>query len=155
MNHRSNRGQSLFEVVVAIAMSALIITAIVSVASNSIQNSSFSRDKSVAATYVDQTTEWLRDQRDNDRTGFYNRFKPHGDINPATYCLKNLNWLTERDCTAAETIDGKFTRSGTFYVDDADVAGKDRIVYTITVTWTDSKGDHSAVGSSYLSPTPE
>jgi len=45
---KSQSGQSLFELVVAIAISALIIVAMVSLAVNSIQNSNFAKNKALA-----------------------------------------------------------------------------------------------------------
>jgi len=47
-----NKGQSLFEVVVALAISALIIITLVSVVGNSIKNATFSKNKTLAANYA-------------------------------------------------------------------------------------------------------
>jgi Tfp pilus assembly protein PilW len=52
------RGQSMFELVVAIAISALVIVTIVSLTTISIRNSNFSKNKSLASTYAQQATEY-------------------------------------------------------------------------------------------------
>jgi Tfp pilus assembly protein PilV len=137
----TSSGQSLFEVVVAIAISALIIVALVSVTSNSIQNSSFSKNKSLASTYADQASEWLRGQRDADIRSFVAKATVSS---PSGYCLSDLSFTTAvpdpvHDCLV--TIPGTiFTRWVNLNVDTE--SGKDVITADVTVSWTDSQGVH-------------
>ena len=63
-------GQSLFEVVVALAISTLVIIAVVSLAALSIRNTDFSKNKTLASKYAQDATEWLRGQRDADFDAF-------------------------------------------------------------------------------------
>jgi Tfp pilus assembly protein PilV len=138
------QGQSLFEVVVAIAISALIIVTIVSLATNSIQNSSFSKNKTLAATYVQEATEWLRGQRDTDM----NAFVSHTVI--PTWCLQSLSWSIPGACGSTNFIaDTSFIRQATFAV--STVNGKDFIESNVTVSWQDAKGIHQVTSSTNLS----
>ena len=145
----TSSGQSLFEVVVAIAISALIIVALVSVTSNSIQNSSFSKNKSLASTYADQASEWLRGQRDAD----INSFVARATVSSSNaYCLSDLSFTTAvpdpvHDClvTIPDTV---FTRWVNLNVDTE--SGKDVITADVTVSWTDSQGVHQVIDSTTL-----
>jgi Tfp pilus assembly protein PilV len=139
-----NSGQSLFEVVVAIAISALIIVAIVSLTTNSIQNSSYSKNKTLAATYVQQASEWTRGQRDSDMNTFVSHV-----ITP-TWCLQDLSWNSPGGCGENSFITGtQFIRQATFGVTTEN--GKNFIESNITVSWQDSKGIHQVSSSTNLS----
>lgn len=144
---KSESGQSLFELVVAIAISALIIVALASLATNSIRNSNFSNNKARAATYAQQATEWLRGQRDSDADKFFNTYA----IVPA-YCLQDLGgsvWsravndpATECTVKVGGTIFNRWvTFSGDWPVKEADVV----------VTWTDSQGIHEVKNATNFS----
>ncbi|MGA2910627.1 MAG: hypothetical protein ABSE04_02375 [Candidatus Microgenomates bacterium] len=145
----TDSGQSLFEVVVAIAISALIIVALVSVTSNSIQNSSFSKNKSLAATYAEQASEWLRGQRDNNTDTFV-AYATRG-----TFCLPDSpltdnSWLLNRPCNSNDVIAGTLFRRWVSL--SAGVQnGKDVVMADVTVEWQDSGGLHQIVDSTTLS----
>ncbi|KKR44841.1 MAG: hypothetical protein UU51_C0007G0002 [Microgenomates group bacterium GW2011_GWC1_41_20] len=146
---KPQKGQSLFEVVVAIAVSALIITAIVSMASNSIQNSSYSRDKTLASNYVQQANEWLRQERDSNSATFITKAAI------PTWCFRSLSWILPslpRACASDEYITGtKFIRQSGLSI--SLVNGKNVVRVNTTVSWTDSKGLHQITGSTDLSAT--
>jgi Tfp pilus assembly protein PilV len=130
-----NKGQSLFEVVVALAISALIITAIVSLVSNSIRNATFSRNKTLAARYAQEATEWLRGQRDSDMTTF------SANILTPTWCFKSLSWVQSGNCASDDFIPATpLIREVTFSV--GLVGGKDLVQSDVVVFWTDSQGYH-------------
>jgi len=143
---RVERGQSLFEVTVSIAISALIITAIVALASNSIQNSSFSKDKALATSYVSEATEWLRHERDTNLAVFVTKA-----ISGTNYCMMTPSWTSPVGaCTSSQTISGtKFMRNVSFPV--CDTCPANVIEYTVSVSWRDSKGLHDVASTSDLS----
>jgi Tfp pilus assembly protein PilV len=141
---RVNSGQSLFEVVMAIAISALIIVAIVSLTSNSIQNSSYSKDKTLAATYVQEANEWLRGQRDSDINVFV------GHVVTPIWCLKDLNWTLPGACVESNITGTPFSRQATFTV-TTDVNGKNFIEADVTVSWSDAKGIHEVTSATDFS----
>jgi Tfp pilus assembly protein PilV len=140
------RGQSLFELVVAIAISALIIVAIVSLTTNSIQNSNFSKNKALAATYAQQATEWLRGQRDKDVAAFIL------SATTSAWCLQNLafttpaaNPVTECSGKIANSI---FSRWVTFSVNVQ--GGKTVVEADVVVAWTDAQGVHEVISATNL-----
>jgi Tfp pilus assembly protein PilV len=136
-------GQSLFELVVAIAISALIIVAVVSLASTSIRNSDFSKNKSLAATYAQEATEWLRGQRDAD----INAFVTHAQA--PTWCFSGLNWNLSGPCGSSDLISGTpFTRQATFT--ESVESGKNVIQVDVTVSWRDAQGLHEVVSATGL-----
>jgi len=138
------RGQSLFEVVVAIAISALIIVAIVSLATNSIQNSSFSKNKTLAATYVQEVSEWLRGQRDSDMGVFSSH------VETPVWCFQDLTWNLPGACGENNKIaETQFTRQAVFTITTE--GGKNFIESNVTVSWTDPKGIHQVSSSTNLS----
>lgn len=131
-------GQSLFELVVAIAISALVIVAIVSLTTNSIQNSSYSKNKTLAATYAQEATEWLRGQRDAD----INLFVIHSTT--PSWCLQQLEF-TQPTADPASLCLGKisgtvFRRWVNFNVNVQ--GGKNVIEADVVVYWVDSQGSH-------------
>jgi len=133
-----NKGQSLFEVVVALAISALIITTIVSLVSNSIRNSTFSKNKTLAARYAEEATEWLRGERDREITAF--RTNIQTSLN-SPRCFNSLSWSGIGACSPGEVIaDTPFTREMTFSI--SLIGAKDLIQADIVVFWNDSQGYH-------------
>lgn len=138
---RSERGQSLFEVVLALAIATIIIVAMVALASLAIRNSNFSRNKTLATRYSQEATEWLRGERDTDFDAFFVRA-----ANPL-YCLKSLSWTesTIGPCTDGQEIPGTlFKREIGFIRTTVDVGGvpKNVVEAEIKVYWQDAQGVH-------------
>lgn len=134
-------GQSLFEVVVAVGISALIIVAIVSLVTNSLRGTVYSKNATTASALAQEATEWLRGQRDVDISTFL------ANVNvgaPTVYCFKSLDWSEHNDCLATDLIDSTFTRWGTF-TPLATSDNKTVIEAKITVRWTDSQDNHDIV----------
>jgi len=127
-------GQSLFEVVVAVGVFALIIAAIVGLATSSIRNTTFSRNNALATRYSQEAVEWLRTQRDTD----WESFHTNASAVPPTYCLKDLSWADIDDCDPQDAI-----AETTLFrqVDFSDVTDTS-VTATITTSWTDSQGTH-------------
>jgi Tfp pilus assembly protein PilV len=122
----------LFEVLVAIGVSTLIVVAVVSLVTNSIRNTTFSKNKTLAARYAQDATEWLRGQRDANIADF--RVKATG-----TYCFNTLSWGNPGVCQAdmSGTI---FRREGTLTINQ--VSGKTVIEADVKVYWDDAQGTH-------------
>ncbi len=143
----NEKGQSLFEVVVALAVVTLIIVAIVNLATNSIRNSDFSRDKTLAARYSQEALEWLRGQRDTNFASFEANVLASGSDTPR--CFAALNWTLLGACEPSQVIVGtKFRREGYFNIDQ--LSGKTRIEATIVVHWSDAVGDHEVRSTTRL-----
>lgn len=126
-------GQSLFEVVFALAITALILTGVVSLSAMTIRNSDYSKNNALATKYAQEAVEWLRGQRDTDWTTFYT----HSGTTPVVTCLGTspiTSW--GGSCTISGTV---FSRSVTLTTDSANL---DIIEAMITVSWTDGNGEH-------------
>ena len=58
------KGQTLFEMVIALAVVVLVITGIVKAVTTAIKNSTFARNKSEATRYGQEALEWVKTERD-------------------------------------------------------------------------------------------
>lgn len=131
---KDEKGQSLFEVVLALAVAALIIVAIITLATISIRNASFSRNQSLATRYAQEAIEWLRGQRDEDWDAFAARA-----LTPL-WCLKSLSWTDTviGGCGSSDFIsDTIFKREISFTFLNAS-----NIDTGVKVFWEDAQGLH-------------
>jgi hypothetical protein len=139
-----NEGQSLFEVVLALALSTLIIVALVSLVSNSIRNSTYSRNKTYATRHTQEATEWLRGERDGDWDVFSTNllFCP---TPPHVQCLDTLAWGNCGTCGETEFVNNIFKREISF----SDIE-TDSVTIEVTTYWTDSQGIHEVRSNTIL-----
>lgn len=138
---RREDGQSLFEVVLALAIATIIIVAMVALAASAIRNSNFSKNKTLATRYSQEATEWLRGERDRD----FDTFSAQA-ANPV-YCLPSLSWTvaTIGTCTDGQEIPGTiFKREVGFTRTTVTVGGlpKNVIEAEMNVYWQDAQGMH-------------
>lgn len=141
LKNMTNSGQSMFEVVMAIFIMSLIIVGVVILATNSITNSSFSRNKTLAGRYAQEAIEWLRSQRDSDITTFIAKVPIVST--PYTYCLNTLAWTNTGVCLSTEIITGSIFRRETVLTKSL-ISQKTVIEADVKVYWNDSKGYHEA-----------
>lgn len=136
-----SKGQSLFEVVTALGVVTIIIVALVALASNSIHNSNFSKDKALATRYAQEAVEWLRKERDNNWDTFSIKA-----VTP-TWCLPSLSWTAALvgDCDGDYISNTRFEREISFTVTDAKT-----IEVQVVVFWQDSKGTHQVISATTL-----
>ena len=126
-------GQSLFEVVVSLAIMTAVIVAIVILSSNAVRNSSFSRNKTLATRYSQEATEWLRGERDENWSTFFNRA-----ITSGIYCLDDLDWFSIGTCGGSDFIpDTILVREMSL-----NIVNPDRIDITVSINWEDPQGVH-------------
>jgi len=125
------KGQSLFEVLLALFIITLIIVAVVVLSTISISNSLFSKNKTLASKYTQEAIEWLRSEKESDINLFLGN-------TTGTYCLEDLNFNNSGVCGELEIIPNTvFTRQMVFTNDLSGV-----ISVIVTTSWTDSKGIH-------------
>lgn len=130
-----NSGQSMFEVVIALFIISMIVVGVVSLSTNSLSNTIFSRNKTLAGRYSQEAVEWLRSQREENVSLFLT------NVATPTYCLQTLVWTNVGACNGTELIPGTiFTREVSF--SSSSVSGKNIIEVDITTSWNDSKGYH-------------
>ena len=145
------KGQSLFEVILALFIITLIVVAVVILSTNSISNSLASRNKTLASKYTQEAIEWLRKQKESDFIFFKGKATPD-----STYCLKDdpLSWNVGT-CTESQTIGTTiFRREVSFSIDDS-TSGKRIIIANVVTYWDDSKGRHEARSITYFSDARE
>ncbi|MEK7536253.1 MAG: hypothetical protein AAB559_00540 [Patescibacteria group bacterium] len=132
-----NKGQSMFEVVLALFIITLIIVAVVILSTTSISNSLFSRNKTLANKYSQEAIEWLRSQREENFAIFTLA------ANTPVYCLNSLAFTNVGLCLDTEIITATiFKRELTF--SKSVISGKNIISATVVTSWSDSKGLHQA-----------
>lgn len=136
-------GQSFFEVVIALGITALVLVAIVVPATVSIKNSNLSQNKARATRHVQEALEWLRGERDTDWDTFA------GNAATSTWCLSALSWTspsTVGTCTQTNKI------NGTIFTREVDFGFIDSATYEVTVKvmWTDTAGLKEVRSSTYL-----
>ncbi|MFC1649734.1 hypothetical protein ACFL2C_03430 [Patescibacteria group bacterium] len=119
-----NKGQSLFEVVFAIAIATVVLTGVVFLATSTIRNSTFSKNKAEATKFTQEAAEWLREQKDQNWDNLATHISP-------SRCLGDLNWAS--GCVIVGTI---FSRSVSLTQVGDDIEAQ------VIVTWTDGLGEH-------------
>lgn len=136
------KGQSLFEIVLALGLITLILTAVVGLASLSIKNSSFSQLQTTATRHVETTMEWLREEKESDWTNFYTFASNSSN---SKWCFNNLSWA---DATLGECSDfisdTNFKREITFVTS----LEPREVQVMVDVNWLDSSGYHEVSSTS-------
>jgi len=148
-------GQSLFEVVVALAISALVIVALVSLATNSIRTSIYSKNNSLATTYANQAIEWLRGERDRNMVNFNTQAYRFRSNIFKCFNSQPLAWPTGTGAApvcptsgTGSTISGTpFVRQLKFIITMTPAPVKTIYEADVTVSWTDSQGKHTVTSA--------
>ena len=138
-NNNLCSGQSMFEILFAFAIMAIIVVAIVGMATISIRNSSYSRNKTLAEKNAQEASEWLREQRDTS----WIIFLSHAGDTQKTYCMvtpDNSVWNNPEVCEDGENIAGTalYREIGLTKVDNKNISVE------VSVYWSDSKGLHES-----------
>lgn len=129
----------MFEVVVAIFIMALIIIGVVILSTNSISNSSYSRNKTLAGRYAQEAIEWLRSQRDENISSFINNVTSN-----SSYCLDFLSWGNTGFCGDLEVIPNTVFKREVDLSTESSSPTMNIITATVVVSWSDTKGEHEA-----------
>jgi len=123
-HHPSTRGQSIIEVVVALALIAAVVLGLVRVTITSINNAAFAHDQRLATQYAQEGIENVRKCKEENEVAFWNKSCPV--LSPPT--------------------DTKFTRTIIYTV----VEAQQKMDVLVEVTWSDSKGTHKSSLQTYL-----
>ena len=132
-------GQSLFEVLFAITIAAVILIGLVALTTSSIGTSTASRNQSLAIKYSREAIEWLREEREVGWT----TFAAYASETGSTWCLPNLSWANPGECgsTSADMISGTNLFREIVLTSDSDADPK-VIQIELAIEWSDSKGVH-------------
>lgn len=132
MNKERKEGQSLIEVLVALAITLLVIVALVRVTISSVRNADFAKKQSQATAYAQEGMENMRAYRDEGWLTF------KGAADEANHGLSGTK--PSGNCPSTPNVgDGDvFIRCVTLSDDG------DNVEAEITVSWTDSGGSHNS-----------
>ena len=120
---KKNDGQSLIEMVVAIAVVVIVILALVAITTTSIRNAAFSRNQALATKYAQEWIEQARGLRDSQSESSF-------------FVVNNTS------CNISSGTAGIFNRTRTCsLVVDGD---KKTMTVVVTVSWTDAQGTHKS-----------
>lgn len=109
-------GQTLLEMVVALAIIILLITGVIVAATNSLKTARYSQAKSLSVHYAQEAMEIMRTIRDKS----WATFSTYGGELPKVWCMDKNGVLSAAAGTCPFTIDNKYNR-------------------TVTATWQDPK----------------
>ena len=130
-------GQSLFEVIFALAVASIVMIGIVTLAASSVRNSTFSRNNAFATRFVQETSEWLRELRDGND---WVTFSSYANGSGVTYCLPSLgvSFPPQGTCAIDDYI------NGTIFIREVilTLISPDIVDVEITVEWSDAQGLH-------------
>lgn len=132
-------GQSLVEVMVAVAILALVLTALVLGTTVAMRNANFSKNQAQATKYSQEAMEWLRSQRDQGWDAFSSHIGP--------FCLNSLTWTgTAGFCSSSNySLDGMFKRQVVLF------NLVDKVQTKVTVSWQGTSGKiHQSKLTSYF-----
>jgi type II secretory pathway pseudopilin PulG len=127
------QGQSLFELIVAVAVISMFLIALVSAVNRSIASSTFSRQKSSANRYVQEGIEWVRRVRDSNWVAFFS-FSSSGG---SRYCINDLNFVSG---SCSGVIPGtSFSREIVLTS-----SGSNKVTASVYVYWESPTGAHES-----------
>jgi prepilin-type N-terminal cleavage/methylation domain-containing protein len=123
----TQKGQTIIEILIALAVGAIVLTAVASTATISVSNAEFAKKKTEAVRYVDEGIENVRIARDGADS-----------------------WDAFLALTWDDEAIGSFRRETTVVDDPGDPGNTNRRLVTVTVFWSDAKGEHQASSTTIL-----
>ena len=151
------KGQSLFEILFALAVMAMIGVAVVSLSVSAVRNNIYANNKTLANKYNLEGQEWLRNMRDNGFQEVWDHSKNH-DSDFFHYCVEDVDthtWANDGPCDPTNDlpISGTKVFYRTVSLRRVDLVGggeRESVSVVIKVEWTDGQGDHTSVSETYL-----
>lgn len=125
MKTRSQQGQSLVEIIVAVGVVILLVMGIVVATTTSLRSGQRGKDKGLAVKYAQEGIELVRDLRNQGWIDFQSR--------DGLWCLAKDGTWTKSLGTCDANIDNLYTRGVTFGWD----AGNSRMNVVVVVSWSD------------------
>lgn len=131
---KQEQGQSLIEVVAAVAVIVLVVLALISLTTVAIRNSSFSNNQALATKYAQEGIERVRSYR--------------GEVDWFTFSQK-INCEDPTGLANLDPVTTGFTRTVSCTLDPTD-PDKNTMNVVVTVSWQSSKGTHQSQLSTKL-----
>lgn len=145
----TEKGQSMFELMVAISVTVIVLLGLISLSTLSIKNTSVSKDISLATRYAQEVIEYVRGVRDN--LGWDNFASNYSNYAGMQYCVSNSppDWSNSGSCGSDEYISSTmFRRDVTLTTRGG--SGGDIVDIDVTVSWDSTSGEKYATMSSTL-----
>lgn len=143
---RKQKGQGLIELLIALTVIILALLSLAAVSIVSVRNADFAKKKSKAAKYAQEGMENIRALRDESWTNFWN-----------TYADNNNHGFSgivpSGNCPTVPNLDVFFIRCSKLEQSTSPTINK--VIATVTVSWTDSQGEHRSVSISYFTDKSE
>ncbi|KKQ48658.1 MAG: hypothetical protein US95_C0056G0010 [Candidatus Woesebacteria bacterium GW2011_GWB1_38_5] len=148
INTRYHRGQSILEVILALAILSIIITAIVSLTSTSVNTSTYSKNVSQANRYADEVVEYIRKEKEFSGWSDFTSdiITAYGGI----WCMPDLTFTINEAC---DPLNNSHFISSTIFqrMLTATPINDNSIDIDVEVVWTDDKGLHQTKSSTTVS----
>ncbi len=130
------KGQTLIEVLVALASAVFVITAITILGISSLNNAQFIKDQGQASQYAEDGMEFMRGLRDSDYVGFKNY--------SGNYCFAKGQTIlgSAQGACSTPNIDNRYIRSINVQQNIPLVnggCGPNLALVNVSVAWIDSK----------------
>lgn len=145
---RSERGATVVEAVVALALAGVIVTALMSMVVSALSTSTVSKNRTFATRYGEAAVESIRNVRDSlNWSDFYTNYVQ--GRSGTTWYLDSSGNLTSNVGSAADIT--PFTRKITF-TDDTPSGStpKTRVFVDVKVTWNDRGQTQTEEETTYL-----
>lgn len=134
---RTQRGQSLIEVLIALSASVAVVSAIAVTVITSLSNAEFTKNQNLATQYSREGLEIIRQMAKNNWTSFYNNYT---SIN---YCLdksNNLGPMTGLNCEInISDSNGHPIFDREINIDQNSALCPSNVAVTSSVLWSDNK----------------
>lgn len=136
--YQNQKGQSLFEIIVAITVVSIGMLAVVGLIRTSVSDADLSKNQNLANRKTQEALEWLRGERDTN----WALFVAHGSDIGTVYCLDNLNFDNAGECSASEFISGTPLIRELIFV--YDLADANKASLEVVTKWSDQTGEHDS-----------
>lgn len=137
---KSQSGQTLAEVVVAIGVVVLLVTGLIVGTSVTLKASQYSKARSQAVQYAQEAVELARNLRDSGWT----TFSAYGGIAPVSWCLDKVGVWTQMSGACSANIDNFYTRQVTFTWEDP------KMKTDVVVSWKDGNKTYIVPITTYV-----
>lgn len=147
-------GQTIVEVIIAIGVVAMVMTAIVAIGTTSLRNTSRAKAKTLATKYTQEGIEYFRTQRNI--LGWESMVETlQQNSGGITYCMATLPYtqtgglgnLPNRPCLPSEFIDVRQIYQRHAEVTSSVIDGQDVITIAVTVSWNDSGAQQTSIAT--------